>query len=171
MYISVLGGDLFACSGELLIKMYCVFKMEKNKHDLCLWAKGVRMSGWAILGLKSCVSQKLIPQARIMDKWVPADGGGACTLGYDHTAAKYGCHSKAEVHTQFSYIEDDHQLLKKHTVIISAKMWIYLNLAACPVNSSDIRPWQHNTNSLRFLHPPPSLRCELLFPMQDASYS
>lgn len=76
MYISVLGGDLFACSGELLIKMYCVFKMEKNKHDLCLWAKGVRMSGWAILGLKSCVSQKLIPQARIMDKWVPADGGG-----------------------------------------------------------------------------------------------
>lgn len=97
--------------------------------------------------------------------------GGACTLGYDHTAAKYGCHSKAEVHTQFSYIEDDHQLLRKHTVNISAKMWIYLNLAACPVNSSDIRRWQHNTNSLRFLHPPPSLRCELLFPMQDASYS
>lgn len=35
-------------------------------------------------------------------------------FGYDHTAAKYGCHSKSEVHTQFSYStkEDDHQILK-----------------------------------------------------------
>lgn len=31
-----------------------------------------------------------------MDKWVPADGGNM-HLGYNHTAAKYGCHSKAEV--------------------------------------------------------------------------
>lgn len=65
----------------------CVLRWTAQKnvqHDLCLWAAGVCMSGWAILGMKSCISHKLIPQARIMDKWVPADGGGggwggACT--------------------------------------------------------------------------------------------
>lgn len=46
-----------------------------KKHYLCLWATGVCMSGRAILDLKISISQKLIPRAGTVDKWVPADGG------------------------------------------------------------------------------------------------
>lgn len=34
------------------------------------------MSGWDILGLKSCTSLKPLPPAGLTDEWVPADGRG-----------------------------------------------------------------------------------------------
>lgn len=68
-------GDFVACSGGLLIIIYSLFKMGKKTHALRPWTTRGHMSGWAILGWKSCISHKLIPQAGIMAKWVPADGG------------------------------------------------------------------------------------------------
>lgn len=70
------------------------------------------LSGWDILGLKSCVSLKPLPPAGLMDEWVPADGGGGGKDMhlYDHTAARHsGC---CEVHTQLSDRQDDHQISK-----------------------------------------------------------
>lgn len=61
--------------------------------------QGVRLSGCAIFGLKSCTWQRLVPQARIMDKWVPADWGGGMFGGDDYTAAKYGYRTNTKVHT------------------------------------------------------------------------
>lgn len=77
--------------------MQFVQNVKKNKHDLRQWATRGHMSGWAILGWKSCKSHKLIPRAGISAKWVSADGGNK-HFGVDHIAAKYG-RSKAEVHT------------------------------------------------------------------------
>lgn len=53
---------------------------------------------YAILEVKSFISQKLTPKAGTVEKWVPHDGENM-HLGYADTVAKYGCHSKSEVHT------------------------------------------------------------------------
>lgn len=111
--ILVCWGDLFACSGGLLIRMYSMYKMGGKKAYLCLWVTEVSMSGRAILDLKSSISQKLIPQAATVDKWVPADGENMHS-GYDHTAAKYGCHSKLKfTHSSITKEDDHHTNTKK----------------------------------------------------------
>lgn len=74
------------------------------KNRAPVYSRGA-MSGWDILGLKSCISLKPLPPAELMDEWVPADGGGK-----GRHARMIGSHcSRAEVHPQLGDGQDDHQ--------------------------------------------------------------
>lgn len=138
--------NVYLCGGGCMCaQVDCSKKCTKKKHDLCLWAAGVCMSGWAILGMKSCISQKLIPQARIMDKWVPADWGGG-----GGNALRLRSHRSQMWLLLLSWSSHIVQLKrgwpptteKKHRVKISVKRNLsadVLNLAARSVNSPHLK--------------------------------
>lgn len=103
MHACVLGGAYLHAQVDHLSKFTVSAENpppKKNQTNIILTCGhlGIHMTGRDIFGLKSSISQKLIPQAGTVDKWVPADGG-KMHLGYDHTAARYSCQSKAEVRT------------------------------------------------------------------------
>lgn len=91
--------------------------MKKNNHYLCLWATGVRMSGRTISNLKSSISQKAYTLSRDCGQVGASWWGGNMHLGYDRTAAKYGCHSKAggSLKVQLQKEDQGNQILKKQS--------------------------------------------------------
>lgn len=153
--VLVCWGDLFACSGGLLIKMYSMYKMGIF-FNLCLWVTGYVWVGGLFWTWKAPYRIKLIPRAGTVDKWVPADEWGNMHSGYDHTAAKYGCHSKAEVHTQFSHRRGQPPNTEEAKWVLEIFSWIWV----CMHLDSTVHSY-----SLPYLYPPPpsSLRYESPF--------
>lgn len=72
---------------------------ERRSSMRGLWQTGECVSGRAILEQDGSISPRLIPRGG-------TGGTSGCQLIGEtrhHAAAKYGCHSNAAVHTQFSF--------------------------------------------------------------------
>lgn len=102
MHTCVMGGIYLHAQVDYLSKCTVCTKWG-GKNYLCPCVTGVCMSRRAILDLKSSISHKAYTSSGDCGQVGASWWGGNMHSGYDHTAAKYGCHSKAEVHTQFNH--------------------------------------------------------------------